>query len=372
MTKRVVILSAFQDYRTRKRASIQQVADGLVLDGYDVTFLSTRFSHLSRLTGDSRNILNDRRNRMETVNGVHCYLWKTPFHPFHTGRPLLDRMAAPLFDLYASWPNATVDRSIRDADFIIVESSVAVIYLPRLRRLNPTARIIYYATDRLDTVGAHPHVQAALVASQQLIDHFCLRSTKMAPHFAWATGPLYLAQFGVNPDQFGAMGPSPYSAPINLVSVGSMLFDPGFFAVAERFPKARFHVIGCGTRFDAPANVMIYDEMSFRDTLPYIKYASVGLAPYRWAPGCEYLDESSLKLAQFGYFGIPAVCPDFAAGHHPSRSGYKVGDIDSLASAIDAALGRMGSVRQETFPTWREVAARIVEPERAGAVRISP
>jgi 2-beta-glucuronyltransferase len=59
---RVVILSAFQDYRTPKRASIHQVAHALAQDGCDVSFISTRFSLISKKKGDSRLFLWDQAN----------------------------------------------------------------------------------------------------------------------------------------------------------------------------------------------------------------------------------------------------------------------------------------------------------------------
>jgi 2-beta-glucuronyltransferase len=143
-----------------------------------------------------------------------------------------------------------------------------------------------------------------------------------------------------------------------------MLFDASFFeAVASSFPEYKFHVIGCGTKFSPPKNVIIYDEMPFRDTLAYLKYATVGVAPYRQAPGTEYLADSSLKLAQFEYFGLPAVCPDFAVGTNKTRSGYKVNDKDSMRMALSRALDMVGKVPPRQFQAWEDVAARVLVPQ---------
>lgn len=362
MTGRIVILSAFQDYRTKKRASIQHVADGLVAAGYPVTFISTRYSRLSARAGDSRIVLDDRSNRLETVNGVECYLWRTLLHPFSTGTPWIDALTPPLFDLYAAWPNAIFDDAIRRAQTVVVESSVAVIYLRRIRAANPHCRIIYYATDRLDTVGAHPYVQARLVADNALIDQVSVRSSAMAPAFPWARDRLYRLSFGIDPAEFGAIGPSPYIGVRNAVSVGSMLFDPTVFDAAEAVPDVNFHVIGCGQRFSAPPNVRLYDEMPFTQTLPYLAHATIGIAPYRPAPGANYLGESSLKLAQYEYFGLPAVCPTFALAETPSRFGYEPGDTATIVRALQDALAASGSVAPRTFPTWREVSEQLLHP----------
>jgi 2-beta-glucuronyltransferase len=278
---------------------------------------------------------------------------------------------AGLYPLFAELPNSEVDRLVRGASHVIVESSAAALYLRRVRRLNPSARIIYYAADRLDTVGAHPFIRQRLEEDRELIDHFSLRSSSLASDFAWAGDRLFKAEFGISPNDFAEIGPSPYRGRSALISVGSMLFDPWVFQEgAERFPNVEWHVIGCGTSFRAPSNVHVHAEMPFRDTLAFVKHANAGLAPYRPAEDAEYLAESSLKLAQFEYLGVPAVCPDFARGEGPYRFGYVPGDTESLVRSVAAALdfGRFRSSRR--FLDWTEVALRVLDPESHGAARL--
>jgi 2-beta-glucuronyltransferase len=259
-----------------------------------------------------------------------------------------------------------VDRLFSEADHIVVEASVAAILLRRIHQLNPNARIIYYATDRLDTVGAHPFIQKRLVEDADLIEHVSLRSSLMADDFAWAGSErLRRIGFGIEPADFANIGPSPYPDRVKAaVSVGSMLFDPSFFHnVAPAFPEIQFHIIGCGQRFEAAPNVIIHNEMPFRATLPFLQHAAVGLAPYAPAPGVEYLSESSLKLAQYEYLGLPAACPDFAAGMVPTRFGYRPGDATSMREAFGAALNRTGSVAPRSFPTWAEIGQHLLHPK---------
>lgn len=365
------MLSGFHDYRTPRRASIQALTDGFVRLGHQVSFVSTRFSRLSRRTGDSRTFLWDRANRAEVVDGVTCYLWRTAVHPFAARGALASRAMGALFPMFAALPNRWFDRTMREADAVIIESSVAAIFVRRIRRLNPIARIIYFATDRLDTHGAHPRVQRDLTAAGPLIDHFALRSPALASEFVWARDRLYLAEFGVHPPDFADAGPSPYTSAINGVSVGSGLFDPDFFVrVAPLFPHVAFHVIGCGTSFAAPANVHVHAEMKFRDTLAWLKHATFGIAPYTYAVGAEYVAESSLKLAQFEYLGLPAVTAAFAQGHNPNRHGYTIGDTASMVAAVSAALVQAGRVVPRAFPTWDEVAQRVLTPERYPEIKL--
>lgn len=368
---RVVVLSGFHDYRTPRRASIQPLADACARLGHHVSFVSTRFSRLSLRAGDSRSFLWDRANRIETVGNVDCYLWKTPVHPFAARNAVLSSAMGRLFGAFAELPNRQFDAILRAADYVIIESSVAAIYVPRIRRLNPRTRIIYFATDRLDTHGAHPRVQQALVEAAPMIDHFALRAAVLASEFQWAKDRLYLASFGIDAADFADIGPSPYGDRPVGVSVGSGLFDPDFYTrVAPLFPGVDFHVIGCGRDFAAPPNVHVHPEMAFRDTLRWLKHATFGIAPYVYAVGAEYVAESSLKLAQFEVLKLPAVTAQFAVGGNPNRWGYEIGDTGSMRAAVTGALAHAGRIVPRHFPSWEEVAQQVLEPERYGATQL--
>lgn len=363
--RRVVLISGYHDYRTPKRASIHQIADGMVRCGFDVTFISTRFSRLSRRKGDSRLFLWDKANRVEMANGIRCFLWRTTLHPFRAGFAPADTLIGALFPGYANLPSKTFDQLVSAADDIILEAGIPAIYLRRIRRLNPDANVICYCTDRPDTVGSHPAIRSMLVRDQQLVDHFVLRSAAMADYFDFAPDRLSQVGFGIDKEEFASIGPSPYPESGGAaVSVGSMLFDGSFFEIAApAFPDIQFHVIGSGTDLQPGANLHVHSEMPFAETLPYVKHASIGIAPYHPAPAAEYLADTSLKLAQFEYFALPAVCPHFAAGKRPSRFGYEPGDPQSIRNAVDAALAMAGKVEPRNFPDWTEVAMRVLEPQ---------
>lgn len=245
--KRVVFLSAFQDFRTKKRASIQQVAEGARNLGYDVWFVSTRYSLLSKWKGDSRLSLDNTANKVQLIEGIHCLLWKTLFHPFASKNKLANFLMSFMYRPYAAWPSRAFDKIIGSADYVVVESSIAVIFLSRIKKLAPNAKIVYYATDLLDTVGAHAAVQKSLLDNNGIISHVCVRSSKMVKDFGWAVGRLYRASFGVRSSDFANVGESPYGGRRAVVSVGSMLFDRRYFETVPRsFSDVDFHVIGCG------------------------------------------------------------------------------------------------------------------------------
>ena len=131
---------------------------------------------------------------------------------------------------------------------------------------------------------------------------------------------------GFNHDVFQGQTTSPYSDPVNAVSVGSMLFDDKFFKTACRaFPEVKFHIIGGGRRSQrvTEPNATVLPEMAFHETVRYIVHASIGIAAYDKAATPYYLSDTSMKLAQYAYVGLNSVCPLFAAGGKPGRFGYE-------------------------------------------------
>lgn len=361
---KVVIVSGVHDYRTPRRGSIQALADALVRLHYDVTFISVRFSPISLAKGDHRAFLWTRANRPESVNGVQCYLWRTPFHPFRCGIDALDAAAGPLFSAYAHLPNRFIDDALRAASYIVVESGLGIMLIHRARQLNDHARIVYRGSDALHTIGAPRALEAELRRRADDVDAYCLLAEKMAADFQWATDKTYTVPLGVHRGDFADIGPSPYAGGTNAVTVGSMLFDPSFFQqAAASFPDIQFHLIGTGGAFEAPANVRHYEEMPFKATLPYLKHADFGIAAYRPQANSGYLAQSSLKLMQYEYLGLPAVCPDYAVGASPNRFGYAAEDRAGIDRAIRQALAH-GRVADDTnVLSWEQVAERLLNPE---------
>lgn len=361
---RKIVLISDHDYRTARRANMHPIADALVRLGHDVTFISVRFSALTRLKGgDSRSFLWERANKPELSNNVRCYLWKTPFHPINLNNRVLNALSAPLYRLYGRMPCQFLDDALRSAAHVIVESGLGVVLLRRARALNHAVKIAYLASDDLATVGVHPCVQDELAKAARVINFACVPSRRMAPGFDWAGERLFFVPHGFQHADFAAPCPNPYKSELNAVSVGSMLFDAGFFqAAAERFPDIRFHVIGAGLKFDALGNVIQHAEMKFAETLPYIRHATFGIAPYRPSGQCDYISDTSMKLMQYEHCGIPAVCPSFATGDNPNRFGYAPGDPASITAAIDAALERRHDIKPRRFLSWEDVAHRLLDP----------
>jgi 2-beta-glucuronyltransferase len=367
---RALVISSVHDPRMKRRGSIQAIARALSRKGYQTRFLSIRFSPASLLKRDPRSFLWARANCYEVFDSLECYLWRTPFHPFAGGEAA--------HDLYARWPNADVDAMLGDADVVIVESGLGIALLPRIRSLNGRAVLIYRGSDALDTIGAHPHLQTLLERYRDLVDHYVLLARPIARQFGWAREKTFFVGPAIDPSDYADAGENPYRtlgvpahAPV-AVSVGSMLFDASFFELAAPVRRdMTFVVIGCGRKLTPQPNVIVIPETSFKQTIPYLRHASVGLAPYLPAASSNYLAESSLKLTQYAYLGLPAVCPHFAVGGRSDRFGYAPGDASEIEAALKSALGAPAKAK-EPILDWDAAVDRILEPTRFDDTRIEP
>lgn len=350
------------DYRAARRANMHFIARELSTRGMTRMF-SLGFSPLSTLRGrDPRNGQDIRRNVTERHQGVDCYLWWTIAHPFNLRSSRLASLEKVFFELYCSAAPKILQEWARAADTICVESGLPVLFIPLLRKWNPQARIIYIASDDLTTIQCAPYLSKVFFESALAVDGARVPSALLEPAI-----PLGIPVFHV-PHGIDALdadeSPSPYRAGLNAVSVGSMLFDPDFFHRATSlFPDIKFHVIGAGKPSSAlPANVEVYPEMPHRQTIPFIKYADFAIAPYKNAALPYYLADTSMKLMQYGYLGVPAVCPSFAVGGATDRRfGYEPGDSSSIFAAITSALEAGPSATNEHL-SWSDVTDRILEP----------
>jgi 2-beta-glucuronyltransferase len=357
--QKYLLLSA-HDYRSPRKAGIHFVASELAKMG-PTRFFSLRYSFLSRYKHDPRLSLDDQANKIVTHQGVDCYLWKTLIHPIRI-RPFESLM----YHLYSFGFNRVLRRWIRESDVIILESGVAPIFFDLIKHLNPRAKILYRASDALDTIDAAVYIRNTFARIAKDIDTIVMPSKALADSMP-STHNLAFVPQGIDYSVNEKANPSPYGEGIHAVSVGSMLFDPHFFVLAsKRFPQIHFHIIGsCQPRHpDYGNNVSVYGEMPFDKTLPYIKHATLGIAPYSSVNLPAYLRDTSLKLTQYEFFGLPAICPHFIAADYPSRFGYDIGDEDSIAQAISRALNPPQPFSKRTVLDWAQVTARMLAPKQ--------
>lgn len=357
--QKYLLLSA-HDYRSPRKAGIHFVASELAKMG-PTRFFSLRYSFLSRYKHDPRLSLDDQANKIVNHQGVDCYLWKTLIHPIRI-RPFESLM----YHLYSFGFNAVLRRWIKESDVIILESGVAPIFFDLIKKLNARAKILYRASDALDTIDAADYIRNTFARIAKEIDTIVMPSKALADSMP-STHNLAFVPQGIDYSVNEKANPSPYGEGIHAVSVGSMLFDPQFFILAgKRFPHIHFHIIGsCQPRHpEYGENISVYGEMPFDKTLPYIKHATLGIAPYASVNLPAYLRDTSLKLTQYEFFGLPAICPHFIAADYPTRFGYDIGDENSIAQAISRALNPAQPLTKRTVLDWAQVTERMLAPKK--------
>lgn len=350
------------DYRSHRRASIHFIARELAKIG-ETRFFSSSFSYLSYLTHDQRLSLWNRANTVEIYDNIKTYLWKTIVHPCKTNY-LLSTVMDTYFKFYANNLPRMFHRWIQDSDYVILESGGPEIFYNIIRKINPNCKIIYISSDTLDVIGTSNYCVKALRQAIPLFDGIRVPSRAMAPHFAKSQN-VYFVPHGFDEISMQAVTASPYGGGVNLLSVGDMLFDPRFFEIATRlFPSINFHIIGAGPKaltLKAP-NIRLYPEMPFNLTLPFLEHADGGIAPYDADRTPNYLADTSMKLMQYGYFGLPAICPQKIAGEGRHRFGYMHNNPESIFKAIRLAL-EAGRTNGKKVLNWTEVTKRIIAPK---------
>ncbi|AXI83282.1 glycosyltransferase [Xylella taiwanensis] len=366
-----LVLSA-QDYRTPSRASIHFITDELAKRG-DTRFFSLRYSRLSRFKNDIRVLLDETANCVVEYKGVHCYLWRTLVHPFNTRRRWLRSVEDMLFRWYVQHPPEILLQWIREADTILFESGTAVAFIDMAKRLNPRAQLIYNGSDSLSAINVASYIEREFQKVASSLAVITVVSPAMTREIPSHDNVFYVGH-GVLPN-LGELGdPSPYEEGIHAVSVGSMLFDPLFFVIAGKaFPHITFHVIGSGMgrHPDYGDNIVVYGEMKYVETIRYIKHACFGIAPYVSQQVPVYLADSSMKLMQYDFFGLPAVCPHAVVGSYPTRFGYTPGNPIELVAAVEHAL-QAPHQQSRQYLSWAEIADRVLDPASYEDTRILP
>ena len=357
------------DYRTPRKANLHFIADELVQRG-KTRFFSLRYSHLSRYKADPRCEIDAHANQVEISKDVECFLWKTPVHPFNTRKKSLRPLENLLFQGYRTFLHPVLRQWLEEADIIFFESGTAPVFFDIACRLNPRAKKVYIASDDLHTIAVADFVHRCFEDAAPRMSALCLPSRALAATMPESDNKYYVPH-GLDHGIAEQADPCPYGLGEHAVSVGSMLFDPGFFRIAaQAFPDIQFHVIGSGHDQEVyPENVHVYAEMPFKDTLRYINHATFGIAPYHSADVPDYLADTSMKLMQYDFFGLPAVCPLSVVGSYRSRFGYRVGDAASIEMAIRAALAAP-HVPSMQYLSWADVVDRLIAPQQFTDTRL--
>jgi 2-beta-glucuronyltransferase len=358
-------------YASRRRAGFHFLADALAEGGFDVTVMTVGISPISRLRGDARFAYPVRAEAGRPIvkaPGVTSLVWWTPWHPFHLRSAWLDRVTAPLAARWADLPLGAADAAIRAADLVLVESGLPLLLVRRIRALNPSARLVYRVSDDTRNIGQHAHVVAEEERAAPLFDLISAPSRFTAERFAHLPAVRFQPH-GIDLAAFDRPTPDPYAAdPLGprweteVVSIGHSFFDATFPALAaSALPGWRFHYVGALKPDPASPNIVWHGEVAFARTVPFVRHADVGAAPYVHRTGGETLRESSLKLIQYTHCRLPSVGPRFVTRpDRPHLIGYDPGDAASIRAALLAARAiDRRTIRTEPVASWGDLVRDI-------------
>ncbi|WP_297046651.1 hypothetical protein [uncultured Desulfovibrio sp.] len=365
-----IVLLSNHWYPSPRRAGFHHLADAWHAQGHTVSFVTVGFSWISRLRRDFRTRLPGIWQACNTWQHLRerfdSYVLFTAWHPHTTLLAPLDHLLATRLRRYDRLLPKTLGERIRSADVIVYESCVALYLVSRCQELAPHARHIYRVSDDIRTLRSTP---ASMIPLEQ----------QVAPRFSRISVPCrwLLQKFsglpqarldphGVDTGLFDRCGKDPYSPDtINAVFCGLGFYDArAVHAMARVRRDIQFHIIGIDAPHAGfPENIQYHGEVPFAETIPYIKFADVGLytlCPSSRRPMQPYTD--SLKILQYRYCGLPIVAPDFLDLHREGVFYYTAGDVTSCASAMDAALkhGTHPEYAVEVH-TWDEVARALLE-----------
>lgn len=368
MTKSVVFVTNHV-WESKRRAGFHGLAAAFAAGGWQVGFVATGISQLSRLKHDRRleGFGPADFNRFRpTPEGVDSFIYVPLLHPVAIANPTLETLAGPVFRRYGRHLPKVLTERFAGADVVIFESSPALFFVDHVRSVAPGARLVYRVSDNILSIRNSRHLITAEDSAIPAFDLISVPSRILLKRFPAATARFH--PHGLDYATFDGPHENPFPAttrPI-AVSVGSTLFDYRFIDEAsEARPDVDFHLVGNFPQRWTRSNVFLHGELPFRQAAAYSAHCTVALAPYDIAPGAEYLAETSNKIIQYRYLKKPIVTHAIVAEliNLSQVFGYDLSRPGSAASAIQAAIDLdMGQLQLALPPSWSDVRDQILSP----------
>ncbi len=365
--KRVVLITGHY-YQSKRKAGFHWLADAFHSRGDEILFLTAPISTLSRIKRDFRfdYPIREQANRLLEIHPrLFSYIHYTPFHPANLRLRLFNHLASSIWRKYDLFSLGAAAGFIASSDVIIFESTPALLLFDRCKKLNPHARYVYRVSDDLRLLKNHDvvlQVESRIakqfnlisVPSKAILDKF--RNVDMAR----------LQPHGIQQERFDRPSVSPYDNDFDIqcVFAGNSHFDDNFLhhAVMAK-PTFAFHIIGNVGPLPNTPNLFRYGELTFDQTIPYIKHADIGLQIRSYQPNIESLTDS-LKVMQYTYCRLPIVAPDFLRSERPNLITYQPDKPKSIASSLDAAAQfPRNSIDPSSVRSWNQLASELADDE---------
>jgi 2-beta-glucuronyltransferase len=303
--------------------------------------------------------MNEANQILRIEERFSSFVWFTPWHPVDLRSSLANRLAGALFRHYGNLPLYDAQDALAKMDVIVIESGPGLMLVDRLKQINPSARFVYRLSDDLRTLQISPLIVEAEHRWAPEFDLITAPSSSPLKQYSHLPNTAVHPQ-GLDKEIFDSACKNPYgdSATPNLISIGNMIFDLDFLERASSmFPDWRFHIIGWLEKVPQKPNIIFYGEKAFEEAISFMKFADIGLSPYRDRPGNEYLSQASHKMLQYTYCRLPIVAPHSVVdSSRPHIIGYTPGENDSIRQALEKAIGiDRDSIDRSSIRSWDEI-----------------
>lgn len=363
--KRVVLITGHY-WNSKRKAGFHWLADAFWHQGWEVVFFTAALSWLSVIRRDYRlayPVLEQANQLQQMRSNFWSYVWFTPWHPANLRSNLLNYISRPLFRAYSQLPLGAAESLLQDTDLFIFESTPALLLFDKCKQLNPQAQFIYRVSDDLRFLRNHAVV---LETEERIAPQFDLVSVPSQHIYRLFAGlpNLELNFHGIQKDLFKQEYANPYaiSDTPHVVFVGNSYFDCNFLEQASQlFPNWQFHIIGPINNLPERKNIIVYGELPFESTIPYIKHADIALQTLAYSSGAECFTDS-LKIIQYSYCQLPIVAPAYLSSLRTNLFYYQPGDGTSIYQALIAAQAcDRSQISTDKIYSWEELVSRWLE-----------
>lgn len=363
LKKRVIFIS-WHYFNSKRKAGFHFLADAFWQMGWEVIFITAPISLMSWLCKDCRfeyPIFKESNKLIKIKKRMWSYVLLTPWQPTNIkNNGILNALAVPLYNKYKNINLGILNDLLKKTSLVIFESTEAILLYERFKEINDRAFYIYRVSDDLELHRCHPVV---LETEQRIAPQFDLISTPSS--YIYKKFSRYpnskLHYHGIRKDLFDKEYKNPYSGSSNAVFVGNSLFDINFiYYASELFPNWKFHILGPITNIPDKCNIITYGEMPFVETIPYLKYANIGLQTRYYLPGCESLTDS-LKVIQYTYCKLPIIAPAFLKTDRNNFFYYEPDNPKSIKQALqDSFVFDCSKINTQDICSWDELAKKFI------------
>ena len=367
-------------YEQKRRTGFYWLADAFHQLHWQVLFFTAPFSLISLLNRKQQRevkapwrergrLLEKKRN---FFSYVHFTLWhKVDFRQSFLRQlgALMNRLVAKLSDAQSLQLGASL-QFMQTADIIVFESAPCLELSRQIRIINSKAKLIYRVSDDLDMLRVHPDTRQFEHQHLELFERVSCPSQAIYNKLKQidAKANVCLEYHGINKQLFDRDYPNPYVGksdfPVIFVGIGNVDY-PFLQRVSQLFPHWQFHLIGPLQPVLA-SNVIMYGELPFTETIPYLKYAKIGLQCRQYSKGAEALTDT-LKILQYSYCRLAIVAPSFLQTKRANTFYYESSYVNnhndtSIKQAMlkAAAYQANQDIYDYRIGTWQDLARQWI------------